>query len=87
MFEFIERRPSGTPGLDRLHCMNFAATLSHGKLTGDIPSVSHGADRLARGIAAAFLAEDMDHHYERLRAFDVREVDGDEWTDEPLPGQ
>ncbi len=86
MFQFIERRNGDTPGLDRLHCMNFAATLSHGKLTGDIPSVSHGADRLARGIAAAFLAEDMDHHYARLRAYDVREVDGDEWIDEPLPG-
>jgi len=87
MFQFVERRTGETRGLDRLHCMNFAATLSHGKLTGDIPAVSHGADRLARGIAAAFLAEDMDHHYARLRAYDVPEVDGDEWIDEPLPGQ
>ena len=65
--------------------MNYAATLSHSKLTGDIPAVTQGASRFAQGIATAFLAEDIDHHYERLLAFDTPEVIGDEWTDEPLP--
>ena len=85
MFEFRERRAGETPGLDRLHCMNYAATLSHGKLTGDIPAVTQGAKRFAQGLAAAFLSEDVDHHYARLRAFDTAEVNGDEWVDEPLP--
>ncbi len=84
-FEFRERRAGATPGLDRLHCMNYAAALSHGKLTGDIPAVTQGANRFAQGVASAFLAEDIDHFYERLQAFDTPDVDGDEWTDEPLP--
>jgi FAD-dependent urate hydroxylase len=85
MFEFRERRAGATPGLDRLHCMNYAAALSHGKLTGDIPAVTQGANRFAQGVASAFLAEDIDHFYERLQAFDTPDVNGDEWTDEPLP--
>lgn len=85
MFEFRERRAGKTQGLDRLHCMNYAATLSHGKLTGDIPAVTQGAKRFAQGLAAAFLSEDIEHHYARLRAFDTAEVNGDEWVDEPLP--
>lgn len=85
IFEFRERRAGATPGIDRLHCMNYAATLSHSKLTGDIPAVTQGASRFAQGVATAFLAEDIDHHYERLLAFETPEVNGDEWTDEPLP--
>lgn len=84
-FEFRERRAGATPGLDRLHCMNYAAALSHGKLTGDIPAVTQGANRFAQGVASAFLAEDINHFYERLQAFDTPDVNGDEWTDEPLP--
>ena len=85
IFEFRARRPGEMPGLDRLHCMNYAATLSHSKLTGDIPAVTQGAKRLAQGLAAAFLSEDIEHHYARLQAFDTPEVTGDEWVDEPLP--
>ena len=69
------------PALARIHCFNHHATLSHGKLSGDIPAVSEGAERLARGIARSLFVEDAALHYAALQAFDVAELQGDEWTD------
>ena len=80
-FEFQERTPGDCPWLGRIHCFNHHATLSHGKLAGDIPAVSDGAQRLARGLAGLFFAEDQETHYARLQAFDTPELLGDEWTD------
>ena len=82
-FEFIERTPGALPWASRVHCFNFAATLSHGKVTGDIPAISIGADRLAEGICSALFAEDYEEQFRRLVAFDVPELLGDEWVQEP----
>lgn len=78
-FAFTEREPGTAPYLARLHCLNFAATLSHGKLTGDIPAISAGAQKLARGICARLLAADIAQHAARHAAFDEPEITGDEW--------
>lgn len=80
-FEFREKVAGSCPMLSRIHCFNDAAMLSHGKVSGDIPAVSAGADRLARAIAASFFAEDVDRHYANLEAFATPELLGDEWTD------
>ncbi|WP_435169355.1 NAD(P)-binding domain-containing protein [Falsirhodobacter sp. 1013] len=80
-FEFREKVPGACPLLAHIHCFNDAAMLTHGKVSGDIPAVSAGADRLVRGIAASLFAEDVAIHYERLQAFDTPELQGDEWTD------
>jgi len=80
-FEFLEREPGSCPTLGRIHCFNFPATLSHGKLTGDIPAISEGADRLARGIVRSLFVEDRETHFENLQAFDTPELLGDEWAD------
>lgn len=55
--------------------------MSHGKLSGDIPAVSEGADRLARGIARALFVADRQEHFDNLVAFDTPELLGDEWAD------
>ncbi|ASW10656.1 NAD(P)-binding domain-containing protein [Rhizobium sp. 11515TR] len=81
-FEFLEREPSSCPALAKIHCFNFPATLSHGKLTGDIPAISEGADRLARGIVRALFVADREKHFENLQAFDTPELLGDEWADD-----
>jgi cation diffusion facilitator CzcD-associated flavoprotein CzcO len=78
-FAFTERVPGTSPYLARLHCFNFAATLSHGKVTGDVPAISVGARRLARAICARLLAADVAWHAERHAAFDEPEIAGDEW--------
>ena len=78
-FAFTERVPGAAPFLARLHCFNFAATLSHGKLTGDIPAISGGAARLAQAICARLLAADIVEHAARHAAFDEAEITGGEW--------
>jgi cation diffusion facilitator CzcD-associated flavoprotein CzcO len=80
-FAFQEKVPGACPALARLHCFNYPATLSHGKLSGDIPAVSAGALRLAQGIARAFFVEDREIHLATLEAYATPELLGDEWPD------
>jgi len=70
--------------LSSIHCFNYAAMLSHGKVSGDIPAVSTGAQRLATGLAASFFQEDIALHYRDLEAYDKPELLGDEWRDADL---
>jgi cation diffusion facilitator CzcD-associated flavoprotein CzcO len=78
-FAFQEKEPGACPALSRIHCFNHSGTLSHGKLAGDIPAVSAGAQRLAQGIARSLFVEDREHHFDRLKAFATPELLGDEW--------
>jgi len=80
-FEFREKVRGACPMLGRIHCFNDAAMLTHGKVSGDIPAVSAGADRLVRGIAASLFAEDVETHFASLVAYDIPELQGDEWVD------
>ncbi|MGN6097830.1 MAG: NAD(P)-binding domain-containing protein [Bosea sp. (in: a-proteobacteria)] len=80
-FEFLEKTPGACPALRQIHCFNFPATLSHGKLSGDIPAISEGADRLARGIVRSLFVADREQHFAALKAFDTPELLGDEWRD------
>ncbi|MEF2074418.1 NAD(P)/FAD-dependent oxidoreductase [Consotaella aegiceratis] len=80
-FEFIEKTPGSCPILARIHCFNDAAMLSHGKLSGDIPAISAGADRLMRGIVAELFVADRAVHFANLQAFATPELVGDEWVD------
>ena len=80
-FELLEKMPGACPMLSRLHCFNYPATLSHGKLSGDIPAISEGADRLARGIVRRLFVDDRETHFANLTAFATPEIVGDEWTD------
>lgn len=79
-FEFQESRPGACPGLSRVHCFCYPATLSHGAVAGDIPNISDGARRLASGIASHFYREDFEQHFATLQAYDEPELLGDEWT-------
>jgi FAD-dependent urate hydroxylase len=78
-------RPGDCPGLERIHCFCYPATLSLGVITGDIPAISDGAQQLATALAGLLYAEDIALHFERMQAFAEPEVFGDEWTPEPLP--
>lgn len=77
-FEFQERSPGSAPFLAGLHNFTYAATVSHGNVSGDIPCVSDGAERLARGIAAALFAEDFPDYLGALEAYEEPELLGDE---------
>ncbi|PVX77002.1 SidA/IucD/PvdA family monooxygenase [Paraburkholderia unamae] len=84
-FAFQERKAGACPALARIHCFNHAASLSHGKVAGDIPAISDGAQRLARAIASMLFDADRERHYAALEAFDKAELLGDEWTDADAP--
>lgn len=80
-FQFTEKRPGEAPFLADIHCFNHAASLSIGKVAGDIPGISTGAAWLADGIAAEFYNRDIEAHWQILLDFDTPELLGDEWTD------
>jgi cation diffusion facilitator CzcD-associated flavoprotein CzcO len=79
-FEFQQKQPGGLPGLERIHCFCYPATITHGTLSGDIPAISEGAQRLAQGIASLLYGEDVEVHYRNLQAYAEPELIGDEWT-------
>ncbi len=85
LFEFQEKTPGACPGLDRVHCFSYPATLSHGAATGDIPQITDGAQRLARGLAAKLLAEDIEAHFASMDRYAEPELFGDEWTPATFP--
>jgi cation diffusion facilitator CzcD-associated flavoprotein CzcO len=79
-FEFQEKTSGLCPGLDRIHCFCYPATLSHGVVSGDIPAISDGARRLAQGIVSFFYREDIEYQYAQLLAYSEPELLGDEWV-------
>ncbi|MFJ2990656.1 NAD(P)-binding domain-containing protein [Collimonas sp. NPDC087041] len=85
-FEFQQKQAGGLPGLERVHCFCYPAALSHGSLSGDIPAISDGAQRLAQGIAALLYRENIDTHYLNMQNYNEPELLGDEWLPaEPTP--
>jgi cation diffusion facilitator CzcD-associated flavoprotein CzcO len=84
-FEFQERTPGAMPGLSRIHCFCYPATLTQGTVSGDIPAISDGAQRLSKGLASLLYNENIGELYRRLEAFDEPEVFGDEWTPAKYP--
>jgi len=80
-FSFIEREPGACPALARVHLFTHAALMSMGKLTGDIPGVGLGAERLARGIVERLYADDFANQLSAVKGFDLLEVQGEEWAD------
>lgn len=78
--EFLERAPGAAPWVTRVHCFTFPAFMSHGPITGDIPAISVGAERIANGVAGALFAEDYDQTWRRMLAWDTPELRGDEYV-------
>jgi FAD-dependent urate hydroxylase len=81
-FEFQAMPDKPLAGLSRLHCFCYPAVASHGQVSGDIPAVSDGAERLAKGIAALFYRENVDEHYKIMENYAEPELLGDEWKPE-----
>lgn len=79
-FSFQERTPGKAPWLTHIHCFNYGATASLGKVSGDIPGISEGARWLARGVASRLYAEDIERHWQGMLDYDKPELLGDEWT-------
>ncbi|MBV8617394.1 MAG: NAD(P)/FAD-dependent oxidoreductase [Curvibacter sp.] len=85
LFEFQPRQAGSLPGLDRVHCFNYGAALSQGAGAGDIPQISDGAQRLARGLVAQLMNEDAALHFAAMERYDDPELLGDEWKPAEFP--
>jgi hypothetical protein len=79
-FSFQEREAGSAPWLAHIHCFNYGATVSLGKVSGDIPGISEGAAWLAKGIASRLYGEDVAIHYQAMLDYSKPELLGDEWT-------
>jgi FAD-dependent urate hydroxylase len=79
-FEFLERAPGTAPWVSRIHCFTFPAYMSHGPISGDIPAISTGAERVAQGVASALFAEDYDRTWRRMVGWSNPELRGDEYV-------
>ena len=84
-FAFQEKVAGACPALARIHCFNYPSTLSSGKLTGDIPGVSVGAQRLAIAITQALFVAEKEAVFLQLQTFATPELQGDEWLATPAP--
>ncbi|WVT75873.1 NAD(P)/FAD-dependent oxidoreductase (plasmid) [Sinorhizobium chiapasense] len=84
-FSFTEKESGTAPWLKDIHCFNYGASVSVGKVSGDIPAISEGALWLARGVAASLFIRDVDYHWEALIAYEKPELDGTEWVDADAP--
>lgn len=78
--EFLERAPGTAPWVERIHCFTFPAYMSHGPVSGDIPAISVGAERVATGVAAKLFAEDYDRTWRRMVGWTNPELRGDEYV-------
>ncbi len=78
-FQFMEMQPGSAPFLKNIYCFNYGASLSHGLVSGDIPGVSVGAMRLAKGIAADFFVGDSTLHLEQIRDWQTPDFNVDDY--------
>ena len=79
-FSFREKVPGRAPWLENVYCFNYGASASLGKVSGDIPGVSEGAEWLARALAATLYTEDIEPHWQGMLDYAKPELDGSEWT-------
>lgn len=79
-FEFLPKVPRTCPGLERIHCFCYPAMMSHGTVSGDIPAISDGAERLSQAIASSLFREDIEVHFQRGQDYSEPEIFGDEWV-------
>jgi cation diffusion facilitator CzcD-associated flavoprotein CzcO len=82
--EFLPRAGTGADWVTRVYCMNNAATMSHGRIAGDIPGISIGAERVAEHITETLFASEWRRHLEALERFEMPELTGEEWTETPV---
>ncbi|MFN4174376.1 MAG: hypothetical protein ACK4HV_04660, partial [Parachlamydiaceae bacterium] len=58
-----------------IYCFNYGASLSHGNISGDIPGIGIGANKLARGISIDIFLKFKEHFYHELKEYNVHEFE------------
>lgn len=68
------------PLLSAIHCFTSQALFSVGKICGDIPSISVGANRLCQGIAAKLYQAEFDYQLQSIQDYSELEVSDEALT-------
>lgn len=68
---YREKRPGQAPFLRHIYDFTFAATMSLGASGCSINAMKIAVPRLAAGITRALFQEDVDRHWESLKAYDT----------------
>lgn len=77
-FQFVEREAGSAPYLENIYCFTYAAAMTHGNVSGDIPAAGEGAERLAQGLAADLFRANIEQHFQAMVDFEDPELFGDE---------
>lgn len=73
-FSLQAHNPEQQPALSVIHCFSHASLLSVGKIAGDIPGISVGAQKISEGIVAKLYEKEFAHQLEQLHDYDEQEV-------------
>jgi FAD-dependent urate hydroxylase len=72
-FELLPRDPGRTPWVSHIYNYTFGCLVSLGFGGASISGMKYSLRRLVDGITRSFFVEDAEHHFETLRAYDVKE--------------
>lgn len=73
-FSLQARHPEQQAALGAIHCFTHASLLSVGKIAGDIPGISVGAQKISEGIVAKLYEKEFAHQLQQLHDYDEQEV-------------
>lgn len=79
---FTERTPGTLPQLSDIYCLNYGATMSHGRAVGEITSLRHGTPRMVHAIGRDLFMADWEAQRNRLRSYDTPDLTGREYRGE-----
>ena len=68
-FEFLEKVPGTAPFLNRIHDFTFGPTLSFGPSGCSISTLRLTVPMLVAGITRGLFTEDVERHWESLKAY------------------
>lgn len=79
-YQFLQKKTGEAPFLKNVYCFNYAAIMSHGLTSSDIPDISIGAQRLAKGIAADFFTQNDQIYSSRFINYDIQEFEQEKYN-------
>lgn len=73
--ELVEKVPGSAPFLRNIHLFDFGTTLSFGPCGSSINALKFAVPRLVAALTRDLFIDDVEHHYERLLAYQIPEFD------------
>ena len=70
-FALTEKTPGRAPWLSRIKLFTIAATMSHGPSGSSLNAMTIAVPKVVDGVTRALFADDLEHHWASLRAFDI----------------